>query len=198
MRRVLLAVLMLGLFSAASAEAQTFSRLGPLAGGAAGATFTGGTVPDATTFSSAVTIEGTLNVTGLLTSTNRIDAVAGMKLFAGKDLTCASPNSCELGASTNYLQRIHVNQVDATVLRGRVSGAALDANEADGLIISHVESATPAAPHACTVAADFGLITIVNDSDDSTASTVCYCGQQADDSTYDWLVVGADTACPHF
>ena len=58
-------------------------------------------------------------------------------------------------------------------------------------------TATPTEPVTCDANA-FGLITAVNDTNDGAVSYLCYCGQGADDSTYDWLRVSDNTACASF
>lgn len=197
MRRALFALMALGVFAAAPAEAQMFSRLGPLAAGAAAAGFTGGIVPDATTFQSAVTMDTTLAVTGISTFTGQIEANGGIKLLANKDLTCASSSSCEIGSVNLAFLRMFTNQIDANAVRAKDFGFVLDLNESHGTLMAHDDDAAPGQPAACT-AANFGLLQIVNDNDDGVTSTACYCGQQSDDSTYDWLKLSDDTACPFF
>lgn len=178
--------------------AHPFTRSGPTGGGGGGAAFTGGTVLDPTTFNDAVTMLTTLAVTGISVFTGQIQANGGIKLLANRDLTCATGSSCEIGTATFAFLRIFANQVDVIALRAKTVSTFLDLNEPDGLLIAHDDDAAPAQPHACNVAADFGMIHIVNDNDDGLVSTTCYCGQLADDSTYDWLKVKDDTACGFF
>ncbi len=68
---------------------------------------------------------------------------------------------------------------------------------ATAMIMPIQSAAVPAAPATCD-ATTFGMMQVVNDTNDTAATTVCYCGQTNDDSTYDWLTVAADTACPHY
>ena len=150
-----------------------------------GAIFTGGTVLDITTFQSTVTFDVQMEADSI-------------RLKANRDLKCSSSSSCEIGSTSFPFLRFFVNQVDLNALRAKSSSTALDVAEPDGLIIAHEDSAAPTQPHACSVAGDFGLIQIVNDNDDATVSGVCYCGQLADDSTYDWLDITDNTACPFF
>lgn len=179
--------------------AHPFTRSGPTGGGGGGgAVFTGGDVPDPTTFADAVIMLTTFAVTGISIFTGQIQANGGIKLLANRDITCASGSSCEIGSATFAFLRIFSNQIDAIAIRAKDFGFFLDINEPHGLLIAHVDDAAPAQPHACTVAADFGMIHIVNENDDAATSTVCYCGQLADDSTYDWLKVKDDTACGFF
>ncbi len=65
----------------------------------------------------------------------------------------------------------------------------------DGLIQSDigfqpvtVTNVTPAQPYSC-VAAVSGVIIHVNDSNDTAESFMCFCGVDADDSTYGWFRV---------
>jgi hypothetical protein len=59
------------------------------------------------------------------------------------------------------------------------------------------EAAVPTEPVACA-SGTFGTMRAQNDTNDGAHSQVCYCGQLANDSTYDWLIVGTTTACPFF
>lgn len=177
--------------------AHPFTRSGPTGGGGGGgAVFTGGDVPDPTTFADAVVMLTTLAVTGIAIFTGQIQANGNIKMAASRDLLCASANSCEIGASTNYMGRMFLNQLDVSFIRGRVNGAYINADEVSGILMPNTEGTTPTEPQSCDTT-DFGTVIVVNDSDDSAVSFPCYCGQQADDSTYDWLKFDG-TACPFF
>lgn len=58
-------------------------------------------------------------------------------------------------------------------------------------------AATVSAPVTCN-STNIGVLQVVNDTNDAAVTTLCYCGQQADDSTYDWLQVADNAACPHY
>lgn len=85
------------------------------------------------------------------------------------------------------------------------NGDVLCMDDTDGTVeiitqlqLSAVSSATPAAPVTCD-ASNFGVLVAVNDTDDTAAAFECICSQDADDSTYDWhLLGGGGTACPAF
>ncbi len=59
-----------------------------------------------------------------------------------------------------------------------------------------LSAAVPAEPVACA-SGTFGATVLVNDTNDGAVSHFCYCGQQSNDSTYDWLKMDG-TACPFF
>lgn len=68
----------------------------------------------------------------------------------------------------------------------------------DSLGIPVISDAAPAEPFACA-AGTFGRRVYVNDTNDGAVPSECVCGQQADDSTYDWLKNDSSgTACPFF
>jgi hypothetical protein len=63
--------------------------------------------------------------------------------------------------------------------------------------LTNAAAAVPAEPVACA-AGTLGVMVVINDTNDGAVTHVCYCGQQSDDSTYDWLKVTDNTACAEF
>ena len=57
-------------------------------------------------------------------------------------------------------------------------------------------AAAPAEPVACSVST-VGRMEVVSDTNDAVASVICYCGL-SDDSTYDWLTITTNLACPYY
>lgn len=72
----------------------------------------------------------------------------------------------------------------------------------DGARQIRVISATPAAPYTCNVTNVGRDAVYVDDTNDVLGSAQCFCGTIADDTTYDWLLVGTTpavpVACPFF
>lgn len=58
----------------------------------------------------------------------------------------------------------------------------------------NIAGTAPAATETC-VAGLIGSIISVNDTDDGAISYMCYCAQNADDSTYSWLKIDGGAAC---
>jgi hypothetical protein len=92
--------------------------------------------------------------------------------------------------------------LDLTVYRAAAGVLAIGtaASSGNGEIRARIENrltATPTEPVACA-AGTFGQLTVVNDTNDGAVSYLCYCGQGADDTTYDWLKVSDNTACASF
>lgn len=64
-----------------------------------------------------------------------------------------------------------------------------------GAVLPANISTSPVEPVTCD-SSNFGRIELVDDSDDTAGTSICYCGK-TDDTTYDWLEMD-NTACPFY
>jgi hypothetical protein len=75
-----------------------------------------------------------------------------------------------------------------------------DASTGTGQILGRLINSVGAVatePIACA-AGTLGTVTVINDTNDGAVTHVCYCGQQANDTTYDWLKITDNSACAEF
>lgn len=82
-----------------------------------------------------------------------------------------------------------------TFLAGAITASGLT-TMTGGTVLPVNTATAPAEPVACG-AGTFGRMEVADDSNDTLSTTMCYCGK-SDDSTYDWLVVGTNAACPYY
>ena len=80
------------------------------------------------------------------------------------------------------------------LLRATASGAV---HFPDGVMVETMSAAVPAEPYVCS-SSTVGTVVTVSDTNDTATTYLCYCGQQNDDSTYDWLLVSSNAACTAF
>ncbi len=138
--------------------------------------------------------------TGIIIADGPLTLGLNQKLILDDDLDswiqCTSDDNCTLVAN---------GAIVFTWTQGTISFTAGVTSQvvtwnfgvAANMILPRTEAAVPTEPVACSTTT-FGSLRAVNDTNDGLHSQVCYCGQLANDSTYDWLIVGTTTACPFF
>ena len=145
--------------------------------------------------SARILIGTTVTMNGVQTLSNSSSVAAYAATAAGGGFSVGSTGQYQFaaGASGNAvgdvgLARYGIGQLKTT------NGTTGNAN---AIIMPINVAAAPAEPAVCG-SGTFGMMAVVNDTNDTVHSHVCYCGQIGDDSTYDWLIVGTTTACPFF
>lgn len=172
--------------------------------GAAGAGDTAGCFPtDGGTMTGGLVINPgslTLSTGDILLTAGTLTLGLNQKLVLDDDLdswiVCTADDSCTLTANGTTIMTWSGTAIglSANTTAGVV---ALNFASASTFRIAANEAAVPAEPTACSTST-FGTMRAVNDTNDGVHSHVCYCGQLANDATYDWLIVGTTTACPFF
>lgn len=157
---------------------------------------TGGTMTGSLTLSA-----GSLTLTlGSITMGGHLKMGLNQELRLDADgnsyIECTADNTCNAVANGNIA--LQWTSSGTSVSNNLTAGVvAINFTSASTFRIANGEAAAPTEPVACA-AGTFGTMKAQNDTNDGAHSQVCYCGQLANDSTYDWLIVGTTTACPFF